>query len=134
MTETMDATAWTATLVGLYLAFAGIGALRNPNAWQTMIAEVGRSPALQLLAGLMELMFGAVVYLANPWLPTADLLSCVLKAVGGLAMIEALVIAGFCDIYANFWLRTMNHMHRGWSLFIIAAGLALSLAGMARFH
>lgn len=134
MPDVLNATAWTATLVGAYLAFAGIGALRNPTAWQTMIAEVGRSPALQLLAGLMELMFGAVVYLANPWLPASDLLSCVLKAAGGLAMMEALMIAGFCDVYANFWLRTMDHMHRGWSVLIIVIGVALSFAGMLRFH
>jgi uncharacterized protein YjeT (DUF2065 family) len=132
MPHMLDLTAWTATLLGLYIVFAGIGALRNPTAWQTMIAEVGKSPAMQLVAGLLELLVGAVVYLANPWVP-ADLLSCILKAAGGLMLAEALVIAAFCDIYAQFWLRTMNHMHRGWSVFIIVAGAALSVAGMLRF-
>jgi uncharacterized protein YjeT (DUF2065 family) len=132
MTVTLDLTAWTSTLLGFYVFFAGMGALRNPAAWQTMIAEVGKSPALQLVAGLLELLVGALVYLANPWVPT-DLLSCVLKAFGGLMMIEALVIAGFADIYTHFWLRTMNHMHRGWAVFTMLFGLAFALLGMFRF-
>ena len=90
------------------------------------------SPALQLLCGLLELLVGALVYLANPWVP-ADLLSCVLKAAGGLMMVEALAIAGFCDIYTQFWLRTLNHMHRGWALFTIVLGIAIAVAGMLRF-
>lgn len=128
----LDLTAWSATLLGFYVLFAGIGALRNPAAWQTMIAEVGKSPALQLVAGLLELLVGALVYLANPWVP-ADLLSCVLKAIGGLMMIEALVIAAFADIYTHFWLRTMNHMHRGWAIFTMLVGLAFAIVGMLRF-
>lgn len=132
MPITPDLTAWTATLLGLYIACAGVGALRNPAAWHTMIAEISRSPALQLLAGLLELLVGALVYLANPWIP-ADLLSCILKAIGGLMLIEALVVAGLCDIYAQFMLRTLDHMHRAWSAVIMASGLALAAAGMLRF-
>lgn len=129
---TLDLTAWTATLLGLYIACAGVGALRNPAAWHEMIAEIARSPALQLLAGLAELLVGGLVYLANPWLP-ADILSCLLKAVGGLMVAEALVVAGLCDIYAQFMLRTLNHMHRAWSVAIMATGIALATAGMLRF-
>jgi len=129
---TIDLTAWTATLLGIYVFFAGIGALRNASAWHTMIEEIGKSPALQLLAGLLELLVGALVYLANPWVP-ADILSCVLKTFGGLMMIEALAIAGFADIYTHFWLRTMNHMHRGWAVFTLVVGLAFALLGMFRF-
>jgi len=133
MQEGLDFTAWTATFLGLYITFSGIGALRNASAWRQMIQEIGRSPALQLLAGLLELFLGAVIYLANPWLPS-DLLSCVLKGAGGLMMIEALAISGFADIYTHFTLRNLNHMHRGWAFVMLAAGVALSLLGMLRFH
>jgi len=132
MQVTLDLTAWSATLLGVYVLFAGIGALRNPAAWRGMIEEVASSPALQLLCGLLELLVGALVYLANPWLPS-DLLSTLLKAAGGLMMLEALMIAGFCDIYTQFWLRTLNHMHRGWSILIIVVGIALVVAGQLRF-
>jgi uncharacterized protein YjeT (DUF2065 family) len=132
MQETLDPTAWTALLLGLYTLFAGIGALRNPGVWRTMIEEVSKSPTLQMMSGLLELVVGAMVYLANPWVP-ADLLSCAVKAIGGLMMLEALVVAGFCDIYANFWLRNLTHMHRGWAIFSALLGLALTIAAFTRF-
>ena len=129
--QTFDPTAWAAMLLGLTALFAGIGALRKPGAWRTMIEEVERSPALQFLCGMMELVIGAVVYLANPWLPS-DILACVLKAMGGLMMVEALAILGFVDIYTQFWLRSLTHMHRGWALSTVALGLVLTVGGAAR--
>ena len=56
-----DPTAWSAMLLGLTALFAGIGALRKPGAWRVMLDEVERSPALQFLCGLMELVIGTVV-------------------------------------------------------------------------
>lgn len=133
MDTTFDVTAWSALLLGLSALFAGIGTLRKPGIWRTMIDEVEKSPALQFVCGMLELLVGAVIYLANPWLP-GDVLSCVIKAMGGAMMIEALAILGFCDIYTQFWLRTLSHMHRGWATSTVLLGLALSVAGMLRFH
>ncbi len=98
-----------------------------------MIVEVSASPSLQLVAGLLELLFGTAVYLANPWLP-ADVLTCIMKTIGGIMMSEALVLIAFCDLYSGFWLRNLTHMHRGWALFSMAMGLGLSVAGFVRFH
>lgn len=131
--QAIDLTAWSALLLGLTALFAGIGALRKPGAWRTMIEEVERSPALQFVCGMMELVIGAVVYLANPWLPS-DLLACIVKAMGGLMMIEALAILGFVDIYTQFWLRSLTHMHRGWALSTVVLGLGLTAVGAARFQ
>ena len=129
--EPFDATGWSAMMLGLTALFAGIGALRKPGAWRTMLEEVERSPALQFLCGMMELVIGAVVYLANPWLPS-DLLACVLKTMGGMMMVEALAILGFVDIYSQFWLRSLTHMHRGWAMSTTALGLALAVLGGLR--
>jgi uncharacterized protein YjeT (DUF2065 family) len=133
MIDTFDETAWSALLLGLYTLFAGVGALRNPDLWRKMIVEVRGSPSLQLVAGLLELMLGAAVYLANPWIP-ADILTCILKSIGGVMMVEALVLIAFCDIYSGVWLNNLTHMHRGWALFSIGIGIALTVAGFARFH
>ena len=111
----MDLTAWTALLLGLFVLFAAVGALRKPGIWQAMVQEFEKSPALQLTAGMLELITGGVVYLANPWLP-ADLLACVMKGLGGLMIIEALVVVGFSDAYFHFWLKNLANMHRGWAL------------------
>lgn len=132
MSDTFDTTAWSGLLFGLYALFAGIGALRQPKLWQSVIEEVSKSPALQLIGGLLELVVGAIIYLANPWLPS-DLLACVIKFVGGCMIIESLAIAGFCDIYSNFWLRNMTHMHRGWAIFAVVLGLLIAVPSMLRF-
>ncbi len=133
MNESIDLTAWTSLLLGLSAIAAGIGALRKPGIWLTMIGEIEASPTLQFLCGLLELLIGALVYLANPWWP-ADILACLVKAIGGFMMIEAIAILGFCDIYTQFWLRSLSHMHRGWAAFTLAFGLALTVAGAMRFH
>ncbi|MEY3906023.1 MAG: hypothetical protein RIR59_846 [Pseudomonadota bacterium] len=132
MDTSLNVTAWSAVLLGLSAVFAGIGALRKPGIWRTMIDEVERSPALQFVCGMLELLVGTVIYLANPWIPS-DILSCIIKALGGAMMIEALMILGFCDIYTQFWLRTLSHMHRGWAMSTVALGLVLSVAGAVHF-
>ena len=131
MTVTFDPTAWSALLLGLTALFAGIGALRKPGAWRTLLDEVERSPALQFLCGMMELVIGAAVYIANPWVP-ADLVACAMKAMGGAMMVEALMILGFVDIYTQFWLRSLTFMHRGWALSTMAFGLVLTVLGSLR--
>ena len=133
MIYTFDATAWSALLLGLYTLFAGIGALRKPDTWRKMLAEVNESVALQLIGGLLEMLLGAAIYLANPWIP-ADPLTCIMRTIGGVTMIEALVLIAFSDIYSGFWLRNLTNMHRGWALFSVGVGLALTVAGFARFH
>ena len=132
MPESIDATAWSSLLLGCAALFAGIGALRRPGMWQTMIGEIDRSPALQLLSGFVELIAGTMLYLANPWIP-ADLLTCILKAIGGLMVFEALAILAIGDIYPHFWLRTLAHMSKGWPLLTALVGAGLTLAGMFRF-
>ena len=134
MPHMIDFTAWSSLLLGMAALFAGIGALRKPGIWRVMIEEVERSPALQFVCGLLELLIGTLVYMVNPWLPAGDLVGCAMKALGGFMMIEALAILGFCDIYTQFWLRSLSHMHRGWASFTVAFGLALTVAGSLRFH
>lgn len=133
MTETLDAPAWSSLLLGLAAMAAGVGALRKPGIWRIMLEEIERSPTQQFVCGMLELVVGAMVYLANPFAP-ADVLACVMKAIGGLMMIEALAIIAFCDIYTQLWIRSLTHMHRGWALFTTLLGLALNIAGAMRFH
>lgn len=129
MDATTDLTGWTIFLLGCAALFAGIGALRTPNQWRTMVTEIERSPALQFVCGMLELLIGAIVYLANPWVP-ADLLACIGKAMGGLMMLEAFIILGFCDIYSQMWVRTLANMQRGWATVTVASGLGLIVAGI----
>ncbi|GGD68001.1 hypothetical protein [Croceicoccus mobilis] len=124
----IDATGWTAMLLGLFAAFAAVGALRQPGAWQRLVAEVDKSPALQMISGVAEIAAGAAIYLVNPWLPE-DILACIMKAIGGLMIIEALVVVGFSDIYFHFWLKNLAFMHRGWAATSLVVGALLTVAG-----
>jgi len=132
MQDMGDPTAWSSLLLGLAAMAAGAGALRKPGMWQTMIGEVEGSPALQFLSGMLELAVGAAVYLANPWLP-ADLLTCLLKSLGGLMMAEALAILFACDLYSHLWLRSLGNFQRGWAGATTALGLGLTIVGLGRF-
>lgn len=132
MQDMGDPTAWSSLLLGLAAVAAGAGALRKPGVWQTMIGEVEGSPALQFLSGMLELAIGAAVYLANPWLPT-DLLTCLLKSLGGLMMAEAVAILFACDLYTQMWLRSLGNFHRGWASVTTVLGLLLTIFGLARF-
>ncbi|BAK65042.1 hypothetical protein SLG_03670 [Sphingobium sp. SYK-6] len=129
--DMIDATAWAAMLLGAFTLAAAIGALRKPGLWQAMVREIEQSPALQLLCGLVELMLGAAVYLANPWIP-ADILTCIMKTLGGIMIAEALVVLAFSDLYFHFWLRNLAHMQRTWVILTFVFGLALTVAGLAR--
>lgn len=133
MPEPVDMTAWSSLFLGLYTLMAGIGALRRPTRWRQVIEESNQSPALQQTAAIVEMLAGVAIYLANAWIPS-DILSCILKTIGGLMVFEALMLAGFSDIYSNFFMRNLNHMHRGWAMFAMAQGLVLSIAGLFRFH
>lgn len=66
MQDIHDPTAWASLLLGLAALAAGLGALRQPGLWQTMIVGVESSPSLQFLCGMLELLVGTLVYLANP--------------------------------------------------------------------
>ena len=48
MTTPLDPTAWTALLLGMTAMFAGIGALRRPGLWRTMLEEIDLHRRLQL--------------------------------------------------------------------------------------
>lgn len=132
MTHTIDPVAWSATLLGLFGMAVAVGALRQPGMWAQMVEEIEKSPALQLLCGFVELFVGAAIYLLNPWDP-ADLLSTLMKALGGLMMAEALVVMAIPDLYFQMWLKNLAAMRRGWPLVTLVIGAGIAAAGMMRF-
>ncbi|GGZ14706.1 hypothetical protein [Novosphingobium colocasiae] len=124
--------AWTALFMGLFGFFVGIGALRRPDHWERLLAEIAASPALQVVTGLVEMAIGGVVYLANPW-DSADWLSSALAVVGGLLVLEALAIIAFSDIYLAFWVRRFGPLARLWAWCSIAVGVAAMVIAALRF-
>lgn len=132
MPSELDSVAWSATLLGLFAVAVAIGALRQPGHWATMVEEIEKSPALQLLSGFIELFVGAAIYLSSPWL-AGDILSIVMKIIGGLMMVEALVVMAISDLYFQTWLKNLAAMRRGWPIVTLVIGVIFAAAGMARF-
>ena len=132
MQQMIDPVAWGATLLGLFSISVAIGALRQPGTWAKMIEEIEQSPALQMLCGFAELFIGAAIYLLSPW-HAHDILSMVMKAIGGLMMAEALVVMAISDLYFQIWLKNLAAMKRGWPVATLVFGAALAGAGMLRF-
>ncbi len=127
-----DPVGWSAALLGGFAIAVAIGALRTPGKWAKMVSEIEQSPALQLLCGFAELFVGAVIFLANPWDQT-DLLSMVMKGLGGLMMVEALTVMAISDLYFQTWLKNLAAMRRGWPMVTLIVGLVLAGAGAMRF-
>lgn len=126
------APAWTAIFMGLFALFAGLGELRKPGHWHKLIGEIVASPALQMVTGLVELFLGAVVYLANPW-ASPDWLSSTMSVIGGLMVIEALLVIAFSDVYLAFWLRRFGPLSRLWCWSSVVIGAGLIVIGLMHF-
>ncbi len=132
MPDLSVAPAWTALFLGLFAFFAGLGALRRPGHWQKLVEEIAASPALQLITAMLELFLGAAVYIVNPWV-SADWLSGAMSILGGLMMLEALVVLAFSDAYLSFWLRRLGSLEKLWAWLAMAFGAALIVAGALHF-
>lgn len=132
MPDLVLAPAWTALFLGLFALFAGIGELRQPGHWQKLLKETAASPALQLITAMLELFLGAAVYIVNPW-ASADWLSSAMSVIGGLMIIEALVVLAFSDVYMAFWLRRFGPLSKLWAWLSVLFGLVFIAVGIAHF-
>jgi len=131
MAPETDLTGWSSLLLGLFALAACIAEFRRAGTWKTMLEQMVASPAIILNVGLLELVLGAIVYLANPWAPQ-DWLASLMKILGGLMMLEALVTLAVGDLYLDFWLKHVGEALRAWAVVILLVGVALTIAGIHR--
>ena len=125
---------WSALILGLFLFAAAVDELRRPGQWHRMIEEVEGSSALQLLTGLFELIFGTLLYLGSRG-PTgwpADWLAALLTLLGGLAVIEALAVTAFSDLYVRFWARKFGTNTRAIAGLALLIGVGFIAAALLR--
>ena len=131
MAPETDLTGWSSLLLGLFALAACIAEFRRAGTWKTMLEQMVASPAIILNVGLLELVLGAIVYLTNPWAPQ-DWLASLMKILGGLMMLEALVTLAVGDLYLDFWLKHVGEALRAWAVVILLVGVALMIAGIHR--
>ncbi len=124
-------TAWIAVFIGLYALASGIGEWRQAGGWDRMLDEIEGSRALQYLIGLACVAIGAAIYLANP-LYGNDWLSFVLGMIGGLVVLEGLLLLALPDRFLPFAWQLLEKIGRIGPGVAVAVGLALFLAGAVR--
>lgn len=127
------AAAWSSLFLGLFAFAAALGELRRPGGWRRMMQELGTAPALQLIIGLLELALGTLIYIVNPW-NSGDWLALVMKTLGAVMMLEALLICALADRFLHIWTRILERGSRGWAAFSLVLGLVLIFAATYRFY
>lgn len=122
--------AWIALFIGLYSFAASVGEIREPGLWARMLREIQASRALRFLTGLAAILTGALIFLANPWAP-GDWISILIAVIGGLAVLEGMLILGFGDWYIRFARKLLSGHSFTWALAAMLIGLALVALGVA---
>jgi hypothetical protein len=133
MAQSADIPAWIALFIGLYSLAAGVGEIRSPGGWGTMLKDFERSTALRFTTGYLTLALGATIYLVNPWRPD-DWLSIGVSAIGGIAIAEGLLILAAGDRFLAVARVILGRTSLLWASFSILAGIALVLVGLSRLH
>ena len=123
--------AWTAVFLGLAALAAGIGEWRQAGGWDRMMEEIERSRALQYLGGTACVAIGGAIYIANP-LYGNDWLSFLLGMIGGLIVLEGLILLALPDRFLPFAFALVEKADRIGPGVAVAIGLALFLAGAVR--
>ncbi|MCA1749247.1 MAG: hypothetical protein ABR601_07840 [Parasphingopyxis sp.] len=123
--------AWIALFFGIYALAAGIGELRKPGFWTSMVGDFGQNSALRFLTGIVVLALGAIIYLANPWRPD-DWLAVVVTVIGGWMIVEGALILAAGDLFLGFAARLMGSASRLWAILSILIGLGIGAVGLLR--
>ena len=123
-------TAWTAVFLGLASLATGIGEFRQAGSWERMMDEIEGSRALQYIAAAMCFVIGSLIYLANPL--SGDWLNFLLGIIGGLQMVEGLVLLAMPDRFLPFAWRFLEKGGRALPGAAIAIGLLFFLLGAVR--
>ena len=96
MAQASDMSAWIALFLGLAMLAVSVAELRSPGGWMKLVEELDASFALRFVTGFFTVMFGAVVYLANPW-DRGDWLSVLVTVIGGIGVAKGLLILAAPD-------------------------------------
>lgn len=96
MAQMSDMSAWIALFLGLAILAACVAELRSPGGWMKLVEELEASFTLRFVTGFFTVMFGAIVYLANPW-DRGDWLSMLVTVIGGIGVAKGLLILAAPD-------------------------------------
>ncbi len=123
--------AWIAVFLGLYALAAGLGELRAPGSWARMVGEIERSAALSFLTGFLCIVTGALLFIAALW-NGYDPLGFALHIIGGLTVVEGMILLAAPDRILGFAARLLGKGGRVWAGLSLLVGIVFFLLGAVR--
>lgn len=133
MAEPADIPAWITLFMGLYALAAAVGELRAPGGWAAMVDDLAQRAGLRFLTGVFVLTLGAALYLVSPWRP-GDWLSVVVSVIGGVCVVEGLLILAAGDRFLDFAGRLMGKGASAWAGLAAIIGAAAIFAALSRLQ
>ena len=133
MADTADIPAWIALFIGLYSLAAAVGEFRMPGTWAAMVEDLAQRPGLRFLTGVFVLSLGAAIYLVTPWRP-GDWLAVAVSVVGGVCVVEGLLLLAAGDRFMDFARRLMGQGSNAWAGFAALLGAAALFTALSRLQ
>ncbi len=133
MAQASDMSAWIALFLGLAIMAVSVAELRAPGGWMKLVEELEASFALRFVTGFFTVMFGAIVYLANPW-DGGDWLSVLVTVIGGIGVAKGLMILAAPDRIMGLGRRILGTRSTLIAGIDALLGAALLFAALSRLH
>ena len=133
MAQVSDISAWIALFLGLTILAVSVAELRAPGGWMKLVEELEASFALRFVTGFVTVMFGAVVYLANPW-DRGDWLSMLVSVIGGIGVAKGLMILAAPDRIMGLGRRILGNRASLIAGIDALLGAALLFAALSRLQ
>lgn len=133
MAQASDMSAWIALFLGLAIMAVSVAELRAPGGWMKLVEELEASFALRFVTGFFTVMFGAIVYLANPW-DGGDWLSVLVTVIGGIGVTKGLMILAAPDRIMGLGRRILGSRSTLIAGIDALLGAALLFAALSRLH
>lgn len=133
MANAADMSAWIALFLGLAVMAVCVAELRAPGGWMKLLEELEASFALRFVTGYFTVVFGAIVYLANPW-DRGDWLSVLVTVIGGLGVAKGLLILAAPDRIMGLGRKVLSSNSTVIAGIDALLGAALLFAALSRLH
>ncbi|MEN7538553.1 hypothetical protein [Aurantiacibacter flavus] len=131
MAQFTDLAAGLAFFAGLFALALGFAELRVRGFYLELLSEWEHSPGLRFLTGVVFVLGGAAIYLANPW-QLGDPLTMLMTALGGAVVAAGLAFVAVGERMMALGRRLVGVRGRGWAYALVGGGVVLIVATFAR--
>tara|TARA_A100001391_G_scaffold83275_2_gene54494 strand:+ start:2185 stop:2586 length:402 start_codon:yes stop_codon:yes gene_type:complete len=131
MAQFTDLSGGLAFFAGLFALALGFAELRVRGFYLELLSEWEHAPGLRFLTGVVFVLVGAAIYLANPW-QVGDPLAMVVTALGGAIVAAGLAFVAVGERMMALARRLVGVRGRGWAYALVACGVLLVAATYAR--